>query len=458
MKQEQVNIEVVSIDDLIQDDHNFNKGNEQGAQLLERSFRECGAGRSVLIDKDNRLVGGNKAQKGFKAAGKKKVIIVDSDADTLVAVRRKDVSLDSAEGRKMAYLDNLTTQVNLTWDETELEAVQADVEGFDVADFGVDLGFPTGDPDEADKVTEDDFDPDEHYEPTSKAGDIFQLGDHRLMCGDSTSAEDVAKLMNGEQADLWLTDPPYNCSVGAAREATIKIISKTAGANWQSNTDKLKNDTMPREDFQEFLHKAFTNSLKHLKPGGAYYIWYSSGSSQEFQNALELAGVQKKSVLTWVKAEAVLNFQDYHPRFEPCLYGWTDGPKHYFIERRDQTTVIEDSKELDIDKMKKSEMQDLLHRIFDARFPEDVIREKKPARSDEHPTMKPVRLFGRLVSNSSRQGEIILDTFGGSGTTIVACEQLGRKARLMELDPKYCDVIIARWEKLTGQKAVKLTP
>ena len=458
MEQNKVNIEVVSIDDLIQDDHNFNKGNEQGAQLLERSFRECGAGRSVLIDKDNRLVGGNKAQKGFKAAGKKKVIIVDSDADTLVAVRRKDVSLDSAEGRKMAYLDNLTTQVNLTWDQTELEAVQADVEGFDIADFGIDLGFPTGDPDEADKVTEDDFDPDEHYEPTSKAGDIFQLGDHRLMCGDSTSAEDVAKLMNGEQADLWLTDPPYNCSVGAAREATIKIISKTAGANWQSNTDKLKNDTMPREDFQEFLHKAFTNSLKHLKPGGAYYIWYSSGSSQEFQNALELAGVQKKSVLTWVKAEAVLNFQDYHPRFEPCLYGWTDGPKHYFIERRDQTTVIEDSKELDIDKMKKSEMQDPLHRIFDARFPEDVIREKKPARSDEHPTMKPVRLFGRLVSNSSRQGEIILDTFGGSGTTIVACEQLGRKARLMELDPHYCDVIIARWEKLTGQKAIKLNP
>ena len=137
-EQSKVNIEVVSIDDLIQDDHNFNKGNEQGAQLLERSFRECGAGRSVLIDKDNRLVGGNKAQKGFKAAGKKKVIIVDSDADTLVAVRRKDVSLDSAEGRKMAYLDNLTTQVNLTWDETELEAVQADVEGFDVADYGFD--------------------------------------------------------------------------------------------------------------------------------------------------------------------------------------------------------------------------------------------------------------------------------------------------------------------------------
>ena len=137
--QDKVNIEVVSIDDLIQDDHNFNRGTEQGAQLIERSFRECGAGRSVFIDKDNRLVGGNKAQKGFKAAGKRKVIIVDSDADTLVAVRRKDVSLDSEEGRKMALLDNLTTQVNLAWDETELEAVQADVEGFEVADFGFDI-------------------------------------------------------------------------------------------------------------------------------------------------------------------------------------------------------------------------------------------------------------------------------------------------------------------------------
>ena len=447
---------VIDIQELAQDRHNFNRGSEEGQQLMERSFKELGAGRSILLDRNGNIIAGNKSQKAAIAAGIKRVRVVETTGDELVAVKRTDVDIDSAEGRKMAYLDNLTTQVNLTWDQTELEAVQADVEGFDIADFGIDLGFPTGDPDEADKVTEDDFDPDEHYEPTSKAGDIFQLGDHRLMCGDSTKAEDVARLMNGEQADLWLTDPPYNCSVGAAREATIKIISKTAGANWQSNTDKLKNDTMPREDFQEFLHKAFTNSLKHLKPGGAYYIWYSSGSSQEFQNALELAGVQKKSVLTWVKAEAVLNFQDYHPRFEPCLYGWTDGPKHYFIERRDQTTVIEDSKELDIDKMKKSEMQDLLHRIFDARFPEDVIREKKPARSDEHPTMKPVRLFGRLVSNSSRQGEIILDTFGGSGTTIVACEQLGRKARLMELDPHYCDVIIARWEKLTGGKAQKI--
>lgn len=137
-EQNKVNIEVVSVDDLIQDDHNFNKGTEEGQQLIERSFRECGAGRSVFIDKDNRLVGGNKAQKGFKAAGKKRVVIVDSDPDTLVAVRRKDVSLDSAEGRRMALLDNLTTQVNLAWDPSEIEAVGSEIDGFDPSDYGFD--------------------------------------------------------------------------------------------------------------------------------------------------------------------------------------------------------------------------------------------------------------------------------------------------------------------------------
>ena len=180
MEENKVNIEVVSIDDLVQDDHNFNKGNEQGAELLERSFRECGAGRSVLIDKDNRLVGGNKAQKGFKAAGKKKVIIVDSDADTLVAVRRKDVSLDSAEGRKMAYLDNLTTQVNLTWDQTELQAVQADVEGFDIADFGVDVAdIPMIEPKESVSIDNDnddnDEDDDEDEENEEKATFYYRM-------------------------------------------------------------------------------------------------------------------------------------------------------------------------------------------------------------------------------------------------------------------------------------------
>ena len=452
MKQEEIKVEVVEVDELIQDDRNFNKGSEQGAQLLERSFRECGAGRSVLIDKDNRLVGGNKAQKGFKAAGKKKVIIVDSDADTLVAVRRKDVSLDSAEGRKMAYLDNLTTQVNLTWDQTELEAVQADVEGFDIADFGVDLGFPTGDPDEADKVTEDDFDPDEHYEPTSKAGDIFQLGDHRLMCGDSTKAEDVARLMNGEQADLWITDPPYNVDYNSKNDYLNKV-----GKGGAVQVD-IENDKMSDEDFRNFLHDAFSSANSVMKAGCPFYVWTAQGHAMtDIMRELDIVGLFFRQQLIWVKNNLVLGRMDYQWRHEPCLYGWKEGA-HYFVNSRNRTTVYEDGEEIDIDKLKKDEMKKLLHDILDSKTPESVIRCPKPQKSADHPTMKPVRLFGYQIANSSRPGNIILDTFGGSGTTIVACEQLGRKARLMELDPHYCDVIIARWEKLTGQKAIKLNP
>ena len=163
-------------------------------------------------------------------------------------------------------------------------------------------------------------------------------------------------------------------------------------------------------------------------------------------------------MLVWNKNTFVLSFNDYKQKHEVCLYGWKPGVAHYFVNKRNLTSVIEDATELDIDKMKKSEMQKLLHDIFDNPVPTTVINEKKPVKSVDHPTMKPVRLFGYQMANSSRPGDIILDTFGGSGTTIIAAQQLDRKARLMELDPHYCDVIIARWEKLTGQKAVKLNP
>lgn len=438
-EQNKVNIEVVSIDDLIQDDHNFNKGNEQGAQLLERSFRECGAGRSVLIDKDNRLVGGNKAQKGFKAAGKKKVIIVDSDADTLVAVRRKDVSLDSAEGRKMAYLDNLTTQINLTWDQTELEAVQADVDGFDIADFGIDLGFPTADPDEADKVTEDNFDEEkEQVETICQPGDLWQLGNHRLMCGDSTKKEDVAKLMQGELAHLWLTDPPYNVAVKNSQGMTIA------------------NDNMASDEFRIFLRNAFAAAYPVLDKGCPFYVWFASKEHINFEGALNDVGLQVRQELIWNKNHFILGRAHYQWKHEPCLYGWKGDSCRYFIDVRNRASVIEDNTEINIDKMKAAEMRALLHKIYEERIPTTVVNCMKPNKDEDHPTMKPVRLFGYQMANSSRPGDIVLDSFGGSGTTIVAAEQLGRKARLMEYDPHYSDVIIARWEKLTGGKAQKI--
>ena len=459
-EQNKVNIEVVSVDDLIQDDHNFNKGTEQGQQLIERSFRECGAGRSVFIDKDNRLVGGNKAQKGFKAAGKKRVVIVDSDPDTLVAVRRKDVSLDSAEGRRMALLDNLTTQVNLAWDPSEIETVGSEIDGFDPSDYGFDpsqlVSDPTADPNEADKVKEDDFDPDEHYEPKTKTGDVFQLGEHRLMCGDSTKAEDVARLMNGEQADLWLTDPPYNVDYN---QKYNDMLDAGVGSPNSIRHEDISNDKMSDADFDTFLLNAFSAANNVMKAGCSFYVWTAQGHIlTQFASALDKVGLEFRQQMIWRKNTFVPGRSDYQWIHEPCFYGWKAGAAHYFTSRRDRSTVYSDGEEIDIDKMKKSEMQKLLHDILDNRTPISVIDCQKPARSEYHPTMKPVRLFGYQIANSSRPGNIILDTFGGSGTTIIASEQLGRKARLMELDPHYCDVIIARWEKLTGQKAVKINP
>ena len=534
MKQEDVNIEVVSIDDLIQDDHNFNKGNEQGAQLLERSFRECGAGRSVLIDKDNRLVGGNKAQKGFKAAGKKKVIIVDSDADTLVAVRRKDVSLDSAEGRKMAYLDNLTTQVNLTWDETELEAVQADVEGFDIADFGFDIEdlpqvtFPTGEKQgegegkPQTEVKEDDFDPDAHYETKVKRGEVWLLGNHRLMCGDSTSAEDVAKLMNGERADLCFTDPPY----GMKKES-----------------EGVLNDNLNYDDLLEFNKQWIPLTFANLKDNGSWYCWGIDEPLMDIYSNI-LRPMQKRNeitfrnLITWDKGngqgqrsedlrmyaiadEKCLfvmlgeqdmrfkrNLSDFNEMFEPIRKYFEDEKKksglsvdklseidstrcsHYWAKVQYEfptqaayekiqsycaanginafTKSYEELKAQHTElKKKHTELKEQFYSTrpyFDNthdnmnnvwHFDRTSAEEREGL---DHATPKPIALCARGIKTSSREGEIVLDVFGGSGSTMIACEQLNRKCRMMELDPHYCTVIIARWEKLTGQKAVKLNP
>lgn len=442
--------EVIDINDLVPDDHNFNSGTEQGAALLKRSFTEHGAGRSVFLDKNNRLIAGNKAQQGFKAAGYSRVVIVDSDPDTLVAVRRKDVDLDSREGREMALLDNLTTQVNLAWDETELEAVSEQVEGFDYGDYG--LTFDTEpDPDEADKVTEDNFDPDEHYDPVTQPGDIILLGDHRLMCGDSTKPDDVQRLMQGEQADLWLTDPPYNVDYNSKNDYLNK-----AGKGAAVQVD-IENDKMSDADFHAFLHNAFAAAESVMKQGCPFYVWTAQGHAMtDVMQELDNVGLFFRQQLIWRKNNLVLGRMDYQWNHEPCLYGWKEGAAHYFVNARNHTTVWSDGEEIDIDKMKKADMQRLLHDILDSKTPTTVIDCPKPQRSADHPTMKPVRLFGYQMANSSRPGDIILDTFGGSGTTIVAAEQLARRARLMELDPHYCDVIIARWEKLTGRKAERL--
>lgn len=430
-------IKVVDIQELVQDDHNFNKGTEEGGKLMKKSFSELGAGRSILIDKNGRIIAGNKSQKAAIEAGIKKVRVIETTGDELVAVKRTDVDIDTALGRKLALADNLTTQVNLAWDQMELESINTAVEGFDYQDWGVEFEVQA-DPNEADKVQEDDFDPSQHYNPVTQPGDIIQLGEHRLMCGDSTKPEDVAKLMKGEKAALWLTDPPYNVAISNSQGMTIQ------------------NDNMASDDFRIFLRNAFAAVVPVMEKGCPFYVWFASIEHINFEGALRDVGLQVKQELIWNKNHFILGRSHYQWKHEPCLYGWKGDSCRYFIDARNRASVYSDSEEIDIDKMKKSEMQKLLHDILDNRTPTTVINCPKPVADADHPTIKPVRLFGYQMSNSSRPGDIILDTFGGSGTTIVAAEQLGRKARLMELDPKYCDVIIARYEKLTGNKAQKI--
>lgn len=219
---------------------------------------------------------------------------------------------------------------------------------------------------------------------------------------------------------------------------------------------RIANDNLANDEFRHFLRSAFLAAVNVMTNGCPFYVWFASKEHINFEGALNDAGLKVRQNLIWNKNHFILGRQHYQWKHEPCLYGWKGDVCRYFIDQRNNASVIEDAAEINIDKMKKDEMKNLLHKIYDNKTPVTVIDENKPSIDSEHPTMKPVRLIGRLICNSSKVGDIVLDTFGGSGTTLIAAEQLNRRCYMMELDPHYCDVIIARWEKLTGKKAVKL--
>ena len=212
---------------------------------------------------------------------------------------------------------------------------------------------------------------------------------------------------------------------------------------------------MPERDFRIFLEKAFKTADNVMLPGAVFYIWHADSNGLSFRQAAEATGWQVRQCLIWNKNHFTLGRQDYQWKHEPCLYGWKDGAGHFFFDSRCEATVLED-KQTDIKKMTKAEMLELLKQIFADKRATTVMDYDKPLADAEHPTMKPVRLIGYLLRNSTRKGDAVLDIFGGSGTTLIACEQLGRKCYMMELDPHYCDVIIARWQKLTGKQAIKI--
>lgn len=246
-----------------------------------------------------------------------------------------------------------------------------------------------------------------------------------------------ASLGGGRIAAL-ITDPPYNVNVS------------------NSNGDTIMNDNMSETNFKQFIKGAFTTADEVMAPGSVFYVWHADSNSLPFRQAADEVGWKVRQCLIWNKNHFTLGRQDYQWKHEPCLYGWKDGAAHYFYDSRGEASVIED-KPADIKKMKKEELLQLLKDILQQKKSTTVIDCDKPAVDDEHPTMKPVKLIGYLIRNSTRRGDVILDLFGGSGTTMIAAEQLGRKCYMMELDPHYCDVIIARWEKLTGKEAKRIT-
>lgn len=332
-----------------------------------------------------------------------------------------------------------TIKDNNGYGEWDFDMLGSEWNADELEQWGVDLPDLMPEEEQEPEAQEDFFDENEQtIETRCQTGDKWALGDHVLMCGDSCNEDAVSELMGGVSADCVLTDPPYNVAIKNSKGMTIQ------------------NDNMGSTAFGEFLTNAFKALFGVMRAGCPFYVWFASVEHINFEQSLNNAGLRVRQEIIWNKNSFILGRQDYQWKHEPCLYGWKEGAGHYFIDERNHATVLPDFEEINIDKMKKEELQNLLKKIYESKTATSVIDEPKPSRDSEHPTMKPVRLFGRLIQNSTRPGDIVLDTFGGSGTTIVACEQLGRKARVMELDPHYCDVIITRWEKLTGKEAIRL--
>ena len=393
-----MNIQKIKIDKLIPATYNPRKNlkpSDAEYVKIKNSIEKFGFVSPLVINKDMTVIGGHQRLKVLKEMGIVEVecIIVDLDKTNEKAL---NIALNKIQG---------------DWDEEKLEALLQELK---LEDFDTNLtGF---DFDEVDEILkdvngskEDDFDVDSAYEeieePITKPGDVWILGKHRLMCGDSAQKEDVMRLMNNQDADMLLTDPPYN----------VDYVGKTSEAL------KIKNDNMSDNQFYEFLKKVFENMYSVTKEGASIYVFHADTEGLNFRKAFKDAGYKLAECLIWKKDCFVMGRQDYQWQHEPILYGWKEGAAHHFINDRTQSTILE----------------------FD-----------RPRQSSLHPTMKPIDLVARLLKNSSKENDKILDLFRGSGSTIIAAEQLNRNCYTMELDPKYCDVIVKRWESLTNKEAI----
>jgi len=402
-----MNIQEIQINEIIPYENNP-RNNDEAVDKVANSIKEFGFKQPIVLDKNNVIVIGHTRLKASKKLG----------LDSVPCLYADDLNEDQIRALRIA--DNKVGEI-ATWDLEKLD-IELDLIDLDMSEFGFEVEETPV------EVVEDEV-PDIPKEAKSKLGEIYQLGRHRLMCGDSTDQKQVSKLMNGQVADLLITDPPYN-------------VDYTGGTGL-----KITNDMQEVGQFENFLTDAFANN--NLKSGGAFYVFHASRYQREFENALNNNDLKVRQQLIWNKNSLVIGRQDYQWKHEPCFYGWKEGT-HYFIDKRNLTTVIDDE-ELDISKMKKKELKKLVEQMMSAQT--TILDEDRPNKSEEHPTMKPVKLMARFIQNSSKPKELVLDLFGGSGSTLIASEQTGRTCNIMELDPLYVDVIIERWENLTKEKA-----
>lgn len=380
-----MNIESKLLADIVPYEKNAKKHDNRQINNVAESIKQYGFVQPIVIDRDGVIVIGHCRALAAKKLGMKEVPCVCVD------------DLTPEQVNALRLVDNKSNESD--WD---FDLLADEIPSLDLSSFDFDWGLP----EITEEVIEDEApEVDEDAEPIAKLGDIWQLGRHRLMCGDSTSIEDVEKLMGGQLADMLLTDPPYNVAYEGKTKDRLTI----------------QNDSMDNDSFRQFLRDAFSSADAVMKQGAVFYIWHADSEGYNFRGACFDIGWKVRQCLIWNKNSMVMGRQDYQWKHEPCLYGWKEGASHLWASDRKQTTVID---------------------------------YQRPTKADIHPTMKPVGLFDYQIKNNTKGGDIVLDLFNGSGTTIMACEQNGRVARCMELDPRYVDACVKRWENFTGETAV----
>lgn len=391
-------IEIIDISQIKENPNNPRIIKDQKFKDLIKSikkFPEMLEIRPIVINAEMVTLGGNMRLKACKEAGLEQVPIIR--AENLTEEKQKEFIIKDNVGYGEWNWDELANE----WNHEDLIEWGLDMPEVDILKPG---------------LTDEDSVPEPPQEPMTKLGDVWILGNHRLMCGDSTNIDAVEKLMAGQKADMVFTDPPYNIDYDFSENGMVETGQRTA------RFGKIKNDSMSDEDFNNFIGQVFSNLFLILVDGGSFYISARRESTQVFNTILNEKGFHIQSWLIWVKENFNISRLDYHPKHEVITYGWKTGKAHPWYSDRSQVDVL------------------------------NFSREK--AGSAVHPTQKPVSLIEYLMGNSSKNGDIVLDLFGGSGSTLIACEKNGRQCRLIELDQKYCDVIIKRWEDFTGEKAI----